>query len=132
MKNSILKLSLFSIIGFGLLTSCSKNDDNKNVKDSRTVKYEITGNAIGTYDAVYITGSATGASAIPTSLPWAKEEVMKEGNNMLSITTSVDGATPGQKFTAKIFVGGIEKNSQTETVQANGMAVISSLSYTLK
>ena len=132
MKNSILKLSLLSMIGFALLSSCGKDGDNKKVKDSRTVKYEITGNAIGTYDAVYITGNATGANAIPTSLPWSKEEFIKEGNNIPSITTSVSGATPGQKFTAKIFVGGVEKNSQTETVQTNGMAVISSLSYTLK
>ncbi len=132
MKNSILKLIVCSVICSAIFISCAKDKDKPKSSDSRNVRYEITGTARGTYDATYITGNATGASATPTSLPWSKEEVMKAGITTITISSAVIGATPGQTITTKIYVGGVEKNSRTETVQANGTGIIAALSYTLK
>ncbi len=132
MKNSILKLALFSSIAFSLLISCGKDKDEPTPSDSRTVKYEITGNATGTFDATYITGSGAGANEIPTSLPWSKEVVMQTGISGVLFNCAVIGATPGKTITSKINVGGVVKKEQTATVQSDGTAIIAGLSYTLK
>jgi GMP synthase-like glutamine amidotransferase len=116
----------------GEAISCSKDKDSPKPTDSRNVKYEITGNATGTFDATYITGSGTGANEIPTSLPWSKEIVVQAGVTTVSINAAVIGATLGKTITAKIYVGGVEKKSQPATVQSNGTAIIAGLSYTLK
>lgn len=133
MKNSILKASLFMIITASALMSCSKNDDDNNKpSDSRTVKYEITGNATGTFDVTYISASGAGANEAPTSLPWSKEVVVQNGVAGIIINSAVMGATPGKIITTKIYVGGVEKKSESATVQSNGTAVIAGLSYTFK
>ena len=129
---TLLKKLLF-IITLLMIASCNNDDDNNSTSsDSREVKYEVTGNAIGTYDVVYITGSNTGSSAIPTSLPWTKDIVAQDGPFAATMTASVSGATPGQTITARIYVGGKVKKEQTETVQSNGLAIIASLQYLLK
>ena len=125
------KLTIAIITVFTILVSCKK-DDNPISGDSRNIKYEITGNATGTFDATYITGSGSGANEIPTALPWSKEIVIQNGFSQVGINAAVLGATPGKTITAKIFVGGVEKKSETATVQSNGTAIISGLSYTLK
>jgi len=134
MKTVNVLKTVVIIMVLGLAMSCSKdkNKDSPKPTDSRNVKYEITGNATGTFDATYITGSATGANAKPTSLPWSKEEVFQAGNNIPTISSAVIGATPGKTITAKIYVGGVEKIAQSATVQADGTAIIASLRYTLK
>lgn len=132
MKNSILKASLFMMITASALMSCSKNDDDTKPSDSRTVKYEITGNATGTFDATYISASGAGANEAPTSIPWSKEVVIQNGVTGVIINSAVIGATPGKTITTKIYVGGVEKKSETATVQSNGTAVIAGLSYTFK
>lgn len=132
MKNSILKASLFMMISACTLISCSKDDDDNKSSDSRNVRYEITGNATGNFDATFITGSGAASNETPTTIPWSKEVVMQNGNNSVSFSAGVGGATPGKTITTKIYVGGVEKKSETATVQPNGIAVIASLSYTLK
>ena len=132
MKNSFLKASLFMMITASALISCSKDDDNTKPSDSRKVKYEITGNATGTFDATFITASGTGANEVPNSLPWSKEFVIQNGVNAVLINSAVIGATPGKTITTKIYVGGVEKKSETATVQSNGTAVIAALTYTFK
>lgn len=123
--------TVLTILIIAFATSCS-NDDNNTTADSRNIKYELTGNATGTYDVVYITGSNTGASAIPTTLPWTKEIVAQSGPFAATMNCSVSGATPGKTITAKIYVGGVVKKEQTETVKADGTAIIVGLQYLLK
>ena len=125
------KLTIAIITVFTILVSCKK-DDKPISGDSRNIKYEITGNATGTFDATYITGSGSATNEIPTALPWSKEIVIQNGFSQVGINAAVLGATPGKTITAKIFVGGVEKKSETATVQSNGTAIISGLSYTLK
>ena len=126
------KLTLTIITVFTILVSCNKDDDNPITADSRKIKYEITGNATGTFDATYITGSGSGTNEVPTALPWSKEIVLQSGFNSVLINSAVTGATPGKTITTKIYVGGVEKKSETATVQSNGTAIIAGLSYTLK
>lgn len=127
---SVLKTAL-TILVVIFASSCSKDDDNTSTADSRNVKYEITGNAIGTYDATYITGSGSGANEIPASLPWSKEIVVQNSLIPVSFSSAVIGATPGKTITAKIYVGGVVKKEQTATVQSDGRAIIAGLTYTL-
>lgn len=122
--------TVFIFCALTLVTSCSDDDEN-NSSDSRNVKYEISGNATGTFDATYITGSGSGANEIPTSLPWSKDIVLQASVTGVSINAAVIGATPGKNITAKIFVGGVMKKEQTATVQSDGIAIISGLNYTL-
>lgn len=133
MKNSILTSVLF-LFATLTITSCSNNDDNSNSPTpeptSRNVKYEITGNATGTFDATYSTGGQA-ANETPTSIPWSKELVFPVGFNTTSISSAVIGATPGQTITTKIYVGGVVKKQQSATVQANGTAIIPSLTYVI-
>jgi hypothetical protein len=129
-----MKRTNFIHVAFVALTilvapSCKK--DPAPAADSRNVKYEITGNATGTFDVQYITGSNSGANATPTSLPWTKEIVAQAGVFAATMNASVFGAAPGTTITAKIYVGGVVKKEQTETVQANGVAIIASLQYVL-
>ncbi|WP_017258157.1 MmpS family transport accessory protein [Pedobacter arcticus] len=130
MKNSIVKLALFCTVGLSTLNSCSKDDDSNS--DSRNVKYEITGNATGTFDATYITGSGSGANEAPTALPWSKEIVVQAGIAKVIINSAVIGATPGKTITTKIFIGGVVKKEQSAVVQSNGSAIIAGLDYTFK
>lgn len=123
--------TVLTILVITFATSCSKDDD-KTTADSRNVKYEITGNATGTFDATYITASGSGANATPTALPWSKEIVVQTGVTTVSFNAAVIGATPGKTITAKIYVGGLAKKEQTATVQSNGTAIIAALTYTLK
>lgn len=132
MKNSIVKLALFSMIGLSVLTACSKDDDDNKTSDSRNVKYEITGNATGTFDATYISASGAGANVTPTSIPWSKEIVVQAGVASVGLSSAVIGATPGKTIISKIYVGGVEKKSETATVQSDGRAIIAGLSYTFK
>lgn len=132
MKNSILKTGLFMMITASTLMSCGKDDDDNKPADSRTVKYEITGNATGTFDATYTAASGAGANEAPTSIPWSKEVVIQNGVDGVIISSAVIGATPGKTITTKIYVGGVVKVSETATVQPNGTAVIAGLRYTLK
>ncbi len=125
-------LKTAAVIFILTLTISCKNKDTPNPTDSRNVKYEITGNATGTFDVAYITGSGTASGTVPTSLPWTKEIVAQADVSGVLINTSVFGATPGQTITAKIYVGGVEKKSQTETVGTNGQAIIAGLAYTFK
>lgn len=127
---NVLKTAL-TILVITFASSCSKDDD-KTTADSRNVKYEITGNATGTFDATYITGSGSGANETPASLPWSKEIVAQNSVTTVSFNSAVIGATPGKTITAKIYVGGVVKKEQTATVQSNGTAIIAALSYTLK
>ncbi len=110
-------------------TSCSSDDDSS-AGDSREVKYEITGNATGTFDSTYITGSGSGANETPTALPWSKTIVVQANIAAVSISAGVISATPGQTITVKIFVGGVMKKEQDATVQANGTAIVAALQYT--
>lgn len=130
---SFFKLGLVVFL-LSFLSSCGDDDNGTTTptSDSREVKYEVTGNAVGTYDVIYITGSNTGASAIPTSLPWTKDIVAQPGSFAATMNASVSGATPGQTLTARIYVGGVVKKEQTETVQSNGIAIIGSLQYVLQ
>jgi hypothetical protein len=135
MKTTNVLKTVASILILAVTTSCSKSKDapSPNTPDSRTVKYEITGNAVGTsYDATFITASGSGGNEIPTALPWSKEVVMQAGNNSVALNAAVLGASPGKTITAKIYVGGVLKKEETATVQANGGAYIGALSYTLK
>ena len=125
------KLTIAIITVFTILVSCSK-DDNPISGDSRKIKYEITGNATGTFDATYITGSGSATSEAPTALPWSKEIVLQAGITTVLINSAVTGAIPGKTITTKIYVGGVEKKSETSTVQSNGTAIIAGLTYTLK
>ncbi|MFA9194920.1 MmpS family transport accessory protein, partial [Flavobacterium sp. FBOR7N2.3] len=93
MKKSILKASLFMLITASVLMSCSKDDDHTKPSDSRTVKYEITGNATGTFDVTYISASGAGANEAPTSIPWSKEIVIQNGVAGIIINSAVIGAT---------------------------------------
>jgi len=124
--------TVLTILVITFATSCSKDDDNNSTADSRNVKYEITGNATGTFDATYITASGSGANETPASLPWSKEIVVQNSVTTVSFNAAVIGATPGKTITAKIYVGGIVKKEQTATVQSNGTAIIAALTYTLK
>nr|WP_294897571.1 MmpS family transport accessory protein [uncultured Pedobacter sp.] len=126
------KLTIAIIAVFTILVSCSKNDDNPTPADSRNIKYEITGNATGTFDVTYTTGSGSGTNEAPTSLPWSKEIVLQNDVNSVVINSAVIGATPGKIITTKIYVGGVERKSETATVQSNGTAIIAGLSYTIK
>ncbi|WP_310556669.1 MmpS family transport accessory protein [Flavobacterium sp.] len=132
MKNSILKsvLLLFTVITF---SSCSNSDNNSNnpPSGSRNVKYEITGNAIGTFDATYANGSGQAANEMPLTIPWSKDVIFQSNVTTASISSAVTGATAGQTITTKIFVGGVVKKEQTATVQANGAAIIPALTYVL-
>ncbi|MBN8641217.1 MAG: hypothetical protein J0L86_05325 [Flavobacteriales bacterium] len=128
--DSLSKLLVVFLISF--LSSCSDDDSQNNTPNSREVKYELTGNAVGTFNISYVTGSNTGAGAVPTALPWSKDEVAQQGSFVATMTAVVYGANPGQTITAKIYVGGVVKKEQTETVQSNGSAVISSLQYVLQ
>jgi len=132
MKTMNVVRSAITILVITFATSCSKDDDNTSPADSRNVKYEITGNATGTFDATYITGSGSGANEIPASLPWSKEIVLQNSVTTVSFNAAVIGATPGKTITAKIYVGGLVKKEQTATVQSNGTAIIAALTYTLK
>lgn len=127
---NVLKTAL-TILVITFATSCSKDDVNTPA-DSRNVKYEITGNATGTFDATYITASGSGTNETPTSLPWSKEIIVQNSVTTVSFNAAVIGATPGKTITAKIFVGGVVKKEQTATVQSNGTAIIAALTYTLK
>lgn len=132
MKKSILKASLFMMITASALMSCSNDDDQTQPSDSRTVKYEITGNATGTFDVTYISASGAGANEAPTSIPWSKEVIIQNGVAGIIINSAVIGAVPGKTITTKIYVGGVEKKSESATVQSNGRAVIAGLRYTFK
>ncbi len=125
-RTNFLHLAFF---GLALLTIVSCKKDSAPAAQSRDVKYEVTGNATGTFDVIYITGSNTGANAVPTALPWTKEIVAQAGPIAVGLNASVSGATPGKTITAKIYVGGVVKKEQTETVQANGIAIIAGLQY---
>ncbi len=126
--------TLITISVLALTISCKKDAPAPTpiTGDSRNVKYEITGNAVGTFDSTYITGSNTGATATPTSLPWVKEIVAQADVSGVLMNASVFGVTTGKTITAKIYVGGVEKKSQTETVGVNGTAIIGGLAYTFK
>lgn len=132
MKTMNVLKTMLCILVLGLTISCSKDKDAPTPADSRNVKYEITGNATGTFDATYITGSGTGANAVPTALPWSKEVVIQAGIISVGLSSAVIGATPGKTITAKIYVGGVVKKEQSATVEANGTAIIAGLSYMLK
>ncbi len=123
--------TVLTILVITFATSCTKDDD-KTSADSRNVKYEITGNATGTFDATYITGSGSGANEIPASLPWSKEIVVQNSVTTVTFNSAVIGATPGKTITSRIYVGGVVKKEETATVQSNGTAIIAALSYTLK
>ena len=127
--NTFKTVLIFCILT--LVTACSDDDEN-NSSNSRNIKYEITGNATGTFDATYITGSGSGANEISTSLPWSKDIVVQENVSAVSINAAVIGAAAGKTITAKIFVGGIKKKEETATVQSNGIAIISGLNYSLE
>lgn len=133
---NVLK-TIISILTLTLLLSCSKDDNdtkgnNGTTPDSRNIKYEVSGNALGTYDVTYITGAGSGSNAVPTILPWTKEIVAPEGSFAPTINASVYSGTPGKTITSKIYVGGVVKKEQTEIVQSNGIAVIGGLQYILK
>lgn len=129
MKNSIVRLVLGSMIGVSMLVSCSKDDDSPKGSDSRKVKYEITGTATGTFDFSYITASGAATNEQPTSIPWSKEIVIQAGVTGVYFNSSVFSATPGKTITSKIYVGGVEKKSETATVQPDGTAIIAGLAY---
>lgn len=121
-------------MALGLTLSCKKDKETPapGVADSRNVKYELTGNATGTFDATYITGSGTGANTVPTALPWSKEVVFQAGVVSVVFSSAVTEATPGKTITAKIYVGGVVKKEQSATVDVNGRVIIAGLAYMLK
>ena len=82
MKNSIFKSKLILLV-LAATTSCSNSDGNV-APDSRNVKYEISGNATGTFDATYSIG-AQAANETPTAIPWSKEIVFPAGSNTVLI-----------------------------------------------
>ena len=132
---NVLKTAL-TILVITFTISCSKDDDNDTPTDtptdSRNVKYEITGNATGTFDATYITGSGSGTNEKPASLPWSKEIVLQNSLTTVTLNSAVLQATPGKTITAKIYVGGVVKKEQTATVQSDGTGIIAGLTYVLK
>lgn len=134
MKTTNVLKTVASILILAVTTSCSKSKDapSPNTPDSRTVKYEITGNATGTFDVSYITGSGTATVDGPTTLPWSKDIVAQTGVNNMLLNVGLSGATPGKTITSKIYVGGVVKKEQSATVQANGQAIIFGLAYTIK
>lgn len=117
-----------------IIASCNEENHNPSPlpADSRNIKYEITGNATGTFDTTIIAASGSGLNETPKSLPWSKEIIAQAGVNILSFNAIVIGATPGKTITAKLFVGGVVKNEQTEIVKSDGMAIIAGLIYVLR
>jgi hypothetical protein len=135
MKNLIVKLILGCVISSSLLVSCSKKNETPNPSpaDSRNVKYEITGNAIGGLDLIYTIANGNGGTGAPSAnLPFVKEVVIEPGVTSVSFYCALLGDTPGKTITAKIYVGGVLKKEGTAITDANGDAVIPKMTYTFK
>lgn len=133
MKTKILFYCLFLSFGFFATTSCSSDNDSGTnpppAGGSRDVKYEVTGNATGSFNTTYFTESGAGTFEMFSSLPWSKEMTMQPSVSAIGFNVTVSGATPGQTITAKIYVGGVVKREGTATVATNGGTYVSLPSY---
>lgn len=132
MKSKLLVFSLFLSFGLFSLSSCSSDSDGGSGNPtpvSRDVKYEVTGNATGNFQVTYFTATGSATNESFTSIPWSKQLTIQNNVPAITFNASVNGATPGQTITAKIYVGGVVKREGTSIVQSNGIAVIVLQSY---
>ncbi|MBK0383067.1 hypothetical protein I5M32_08860 [Pedobacter sp. SD-b] len=125
MKNLFLLSALGAILIIG---SCSK-DKKSNNATSRKVKYEITGNATGSFTMVYTNSSGVAENVTVQSLPWSKELTVQ--NSVQAVVFTSNGTTtPGKVAVANLYIGGQIKQTATQTANNNGTIIFGGLSFT--
>ncbi len=111
-KRNLMQVFAVLMLTFSLL-ACKKDDDP--APGGREVKFELTGNVVGTIALVYPDANGAQKSEIITSLPWSKTLTYESSVNTVYFSCSGNG-TNGQTATLKVYVGGKEKSSNSSTI----------------
>lgn len=110
------KLTIAFITVLTILVSCKKDSDDNPDNQSRTLRYEVTGNFTGTFIASYTTAGGGTANDQVTSLPWNKEITYSENVTAAIIAVSGNGGVAGQKVTVVIKRGGNQVGTPMEVI----------------
>ena len=102
--------------------SCNNSDETKPQNTSRTLRYELTGNFVGSnMTAAYTTPSGGTTSEQIAALPWSKEIKYATTVGGASLAVTGGGGTAGQRATLVVKRGGIQVGSPiTATADASG------------
>jgi hypothetical protein len=128
MKTLTIALTIILIASLTFLSSCSNDEDNAPRNTSRTVRYELTGNFMGSnIIAAYTTANGGAVTEDITSLPWNKEITFDSTVGGANMVVSGAGGTAGQQVTLVIKKGGNQVGTPTTaTADAGGTFTISS------
>ncbi|TCC90096.1 hypothetical protein EZ428_12465 [Pedobacter frigiditerrae] len=112
MKNLMIPF----IILFTLTLSCKKDSDNSPDNNSRTLRYELSGNFTGSIVTSYTTASGGTVNETVTAIPWTKEIDYATNVTAAIIALSGSGGVAGQKVNLVIKRGGVQVGSTIELV----------------
>jgi hypothetical protein len=121
---------LFCVIAlFTLSVSCKKNDD----VPVRKVNYAVTGVYGGKLNIVYTNARGQNDTAKSVSTPWSAEITVADTVRRVSFFASTDttktAGSIGQKITAIMVTGGIQRAQDTVTAPASGRIQTKLMTY---
>lgn len=123
MKNNFISKTLLIVLIF---SSCAKNDPTPN---NNNVKYEVSGNASGTFNIVYTNASGALESTTIQQLPWVKEITVQSQVKVVAFSLT-GNTTAGKKIVANLYAGGEIKQTSSQIADNSGTVVIGTLNFT--
>jgi len=121
-------LKALSILTLSLLAfSCSK--DEPSPAKSRDIRFEVTGNFVGTLSVTYINASGRGANETIPSLPWNRDIIYASSVPSTALTVGGSGGSVGKTIRIKVFAGGSLKSERAGVADNSGMVVVASPSH---
>lgn len=132
-KTFLITLTAFLAIAFTFM-SCKKDDTpDEPRKNSRSVKYEITGNYTGKLNIVTNSNIGTMDSYNDISIPWTKE--LTYPNNVIFVGIGGNSSTAGaagQTVTLKVYSGGNLIYTKIVAAGANGLIGLPTYAFTFQ
>lgn len=132
-KTVLITLTAFLAIAFTFV-SCKKDDTpDEPRKNSRSVKYEITGNYTGKLNIVTNSNIGTMDSYNDISVPWTKE--LTYPDNVIFVGIGGNSSTvgiAGQTVTLKVYSGGNLIYTKIVTAGTNGLIGLPTYAFTFQ
>lgn len=113
---------LLSCIVF--ITSCKKTETSQNSPNTRSVRYEITGNFTGNTFASYTNASGATINEQITSLPWNKDITYASSVTAAILAVSGNGGVSGQQLTIVVKKAGNTASTTRATANSAGSFTI--------
>lgn len=125
--NSMKKIFILNILLIVLIfSSCAKKDPSPS---NPNVKYEVSGDGIGTFNIVYTNATGALESTTIQQLPWVKEITVQSQVKVVAFSLT-GNSTVGKKVIANLYVGGNIKQTSSQIADNNGTIVVGTLNHT--